>query len=1348
MPTLTRKNWPLGWTPCDNEINGRVEGLLRADNLTQDENGIWRLIRGTKKVSSGPLYDVGIPGSYTNTIYSRYLNGKKLRYVSYSGKVLRNYSNVIGGYNTLIDFDSVVLSGAGDPTYSCFGTGFGHNFIISGPEKKKDNGLNKDNLGVIHHSFNLGIAAPTPPGLVLENSYTVDVSGKDSGKFTLWDTAPVEGVAASYVKSGDYVLIVADPTTFRAIAQRGLDTALTLDANTLTRVAETIKGHDSDIFKYNIRVSDTSKFIKVRVEYLLEAPTTAGLTEDITNYYWKEWIFEQSGSLTDTSGIGFDPLDSDRIPKKVTPEELDRLRNLIERGRAFSETGYKQTFRQGIDVWSTLSCERKDFTREGSDQSKDWGIVKGIRVIFTGLAQLTYVFNDLTFEGGPLTGHFTYKQVNVYKNDNYKEFGIPSDDSGEVTVINAGVQVDCTIPPANDQVNEIWLYRRSEFTGGFYRVAIITTVTAGTHFHDTISDAELLQINEQLPAYATALPDYIYDMVCDYFNRNLYMTAKEVISSYKDNPGLYDSRFLLNISGDQAEVNLFMKKVSNSSILIGTTKDIYELTGDGSEVEISEGVLILNYQLRALGIECPPVCNASCVHDGALIYLSHDGWHSLQGSSNIVISQDLSLLYLKEARHGINEVLMPIANSSVVMCVVAKNKFWACVDHVTDGRALHVYNFKTKTWEYRHFGTYGQNPLAIFVEEDGTILYSTPSAGDKYLREYDVGTLFDESSFIDFTLRTVYDDNGQPRNRKDLYTLRIGLDTGNTNITITVRAIDDNSTVYSKTYTELGNGYTVLNKVINDYISTPIKKIQVEISGTVSLFKLYEFFIDYDARPEQLNFLILKPEDFGVSGRKRIPDLSLIIDTLGLNVNFTPTIDGVSKITSIINKSVKDIHHHYFLTDEVGYMIGGVLSGNLFEFYKLIQPRNIEVLPDPTKYKITNTSNLGTTTRKRIIQYARMIDTISSNVVMTPYIDGVAYPPLTFNSNRKKTHIYPFATDVIGVDIACLLTGAAEFEDYGESLEDCVFEKLPAVTKVKFSNYSNLGSTSRKRIVQYARVVDTLGHDVDLIPYVDGVAYTPKIINSNRKQTHIYTFTFNVEGIEVACLLSGKYEFEDYGENLEECVTEKLPRSTKYVNLSTTNFGIANKKRIRTIPFVINTRNGSVLYTPSVDGVLFSPKYLTSVEKRTLLYTFNQDSFGIDYGGVLESSEEFEFYEMLKPEVVQILPVGKVFDQLGPIEYNKIGKLRELRLRIVPEGSSIAYEVFSADSSIHTGILTVIPNVEDVYVIKFPRGINPTICRVTLLSSSLFYRLSAVFKVHIEGKTTEFRYINENGKDV
>ena len=99
MATLYKQEWPLGWTPNADADNGDSRGLLRADNLTHDQDGVLTLIRGTKIVSNqlaiapsqiyGKMLDLnaveGSTGGYP-------AGSSHLRYVVTGTSVLRNFS--------------------------------------------------------------------------------------------------------------------------------------------------------------------------------------------------------------------------------------------------------------------------------------------------------------------------------------------------------------------------------------------------------------------------------------------------------------------------------------------------------------------------------------------------------------------------------------------------------------------------------------------------------------------------------------------------------------------------------------------------------------------------------------------------------------------------------------------------------------------------------------------------------------------------------------------------------------------------------------------------------------------------------------------------------------------------------------------------------------------------------------------------------------------------------------------------------------------------------------------------------------------------------------------------------
>ena len=88
---------------------------------------------------------------------------------------------------------------------------------------------------------------------------------------------------------------------------------------------------------------------------------------------------------------------------------------------------------------------------------------------------------------------------------------------------------------------------------------------------------------------------------------------------------------------------------------------------------------------------------------------------------------------------------------------------------------------------------------------------------------------------------------------------------------------------------------------------------------------------------------------------------------------------------------------------------------------------------------------------------------------------------------------------------------------------------------------------------------------------------------------------------------------------------------------------------------------------------------------------------------------------MLKPESVQEIPVGKKFDQLGPIEFPKLGKVLGFRIRIIPEGSSLTYVMYAEDVQIGApGTISCVANKDQVVEVKLPKGINATVFRVEI----------------------------------
>jgi hypothetical protein len=1273
MQEVILASWPLGWTPNADDKMGDIQGLLRADNLRWNKEGALILTRGSKIVSSGPfsaqvtkifsqLFNLGVYGGTGYPIQA------KVRYVHLQdGTILRNYGP---SFKSLTDFEVAVNSG-GDLTKSAFVSAFGHVYTLTGTSLRKDNGLTQ---------YNLGIPAPVAPSVSVNAPPSINVSVLNAGNFTDW--VAIEN-GSTYVDTGDYLQIDCSSTSFRGVAQVGSATTVNLD----TTAFGAVSGRDTvnDMFKFNVRPSDTSTLISVRLEFLLDTPVfPATTTEDVLNYFWYEWTVRAENQVE----VGAASIANTNF--EITGNEINSANEELTQTIV-----YNSTFRQGINTWSALQAKRGDFNRVGTDDGKNWTNVKGIRVSFVAVSSMVLTFNDLIFEGGetsPLTGYYKWLQTDC-RQTSYLTESLAGTETAEVELKSASLIITPAVP--NEQANTIRIYRSGGTLPGYYLVKeypiqypdsisnaaaavvtrnnhnlsngnvvwfsdgignwaalngsrIVTVLSANTFsvpvnssgfgavtgqiayvnyspFTDSLSDIDAKTLNQQLDIFRTTLPPEIVAAI-PINRRVLYFTGDSCYPSLQDDPEMTDPRTQFTISGSDSDTILFAAQVSEGTIIVGTRKDLVLLAG--TFAGLGDG--LLDFAVKNLQVANPPVSPTFVTEDSSLLYLTANGWRSRVGTSDQEISLGLSNLYNAYECHGIT----PIDYTGDFSCTIHKGEFIISSSHTGDfGRSLQCFSFKNKVWRMEKLWDESVSParpnanapLIIYTEDDGTLLAGTEATGDKNLREYNIGDLIDETLSLPFKLLTVFDALGKPNNRKDCYTLVLEADFGpSAVVNLIVRGLQQDNSIVTLTFTP-----TYVNQETQSFNLNGIglcKRIQIELnSNAVTKATIVQFGLVLDLRPTQVKSLRIPPTNWGTPSRKRVPEFPFLIDTLGGNVIFTPTVDGIVQTASTVNTTDAVPFSHLFTTDVAGYSIGGTLEGDeLFEFYDLIQPREVETLPDPLKFKRIPYTNLGTVSRKRFVRYAIVIDTRGSNVTVTPIVDGINQPSL--------------------------------------------------------------------------------------------------VVNTNRKQTVVLTFTVNVEGTDIGAILSGTNVFEFYGVNEGECVFEKLPAKSRFLRIQT-NFGSPNKKRIRTLPFKLLSSGGSVSLTPTVDGTLYPIQTFSSTEPRTLFYLFDFDVFGIDLSIDVASSTDFEFYDLFAPEVVEVLPVQKRFDQVGPIDFDKIGKLYSFSLWTLPEGNLIEYLIYNNDFLVTQGTFAVTPGIEKMYRIKLPKFVNFYTLRFELKATAAFHRL-------------------------
>jgi len=183
-----------------------------------------------------------------------------------------------------------------------------------------------------------------------------------------------------------------------------------------------------------------------------------------------------------------------------------------------------------------------------------------------------------------------------------------------------------------------------------------------------------------------------------------------------------------------------------------------------------------------------------------------------------------------------------------------------------------------------------------------------------------------------------------------------------------------------------------------------------------------------------------------------------------------------------------------------------------------------------------------------------------------------------------------------------------------------------------------------------------------------------------------------------------------------------------------------NKKRVRVWPILIDTLGQNVTATPSVDGSNLATQTLNKNGKLMELIHIKTDAFGIDYGLVLSSTNPFEVWKPFPPQVIQALPLPSRFDQIGPVEMARYGRIIKFEIRIIAfGGTTIPYDLFIDDTSEATGNITVVASKESTEIIKMPQqSLDGNIVRLVLGPTSFdFHRIYTRLQVMVSGSETD-----------
>lgn len=778
-------------------------------------------------------------------------------------------------------------------------------------------------------------------------------------------------------------------------------------------------------------------------------------------------------------------------------------------------------------------------------QNFDWKTVSAIGVIINTDNSADYIFDvwiDDHFTGGPwdpATQHnnIEYMQVNIANTGSY----VGRSEMGPSTgfqYTNGNTFSILPEAPTDAQVTDVQIYRRGNTVSDWRLVLSFHGSgewTVGKIDGMTDFDA-LLSTGFDVTLISTASIEDILDIVGPFEGRWFYFTKHYVYPSDIINPDLVNGASeVVKLTAGNSEGFLWAKAVNPNTILVGTDSNIYVL--QGTFATRIDGTIDIFY--APLNVKFPPINRRAEYHNGLVWYLASDGWRSISidGSNQIYTVPSLERMYQNQVCAGYAAVTF--TDSPIV---IADNKLWGCTNN-----GIHVYDFSRSSWRMEQPGvaitaacsSVAGNPLVAI----GTAIFE--------LNRYNT------TSSTTITLATIQLDFSAPKNRKDIYTLRLRMSGAGT--VIPNYQLDQGSVVVTPTLTLTANSTEYFIDIADPlfFDSTPCKLFQLILTGTITVFTLEYFSIDYDLRPTPLTFLRIPATNYGSYAYKRLAGQPFELDTYGQSVSITAYLDGSSVGGQNVSTNRKGtvIYNYILNTSELPEAIDyeyiiHAQAGNQFEFYGVLPPRNIETFPE-----------------------------------------------------LRISHVIP-----------------------------------------------------------------------------------------------------------------------------------------------TWNGGNALKKRMRVWPIEINSRFADVYWTPIVDGTpltALKAEITGSSQKRTVLLHFPIDAIGIDFSAYLEDFSKvipWEMWNVLPPEIVQVFPIAKRFDQLGPADLSSFGKITKFELRILSHGTTIPWKIYTQDSEIIEGSLSTIPEIEHSYEVNVPKGTNGKIIRMELGPTAFdfhrYYIRMLVAKSRVESENT------------
>jgi hypothetical protein len=806
MGQLYRKDFSLGWYPSADSTNCPKNALLRMDNCVLDETGVVSVRPGSSKINSTALDDLDV-----HSLYTTYLSGTRYRMVGAGADVYSNGSSL-----------SQTMAGTGDVA---FGSGMGQIFFARSTTKKKYDGTTV---------YNWGIAQPNAAPTVSSNT-------SDSKTFSTCATADYANWAENEGTKSDkttYIELVTSATT-----GRGTITKTFSSATDYTAYDGGATGADTDLFQFHFLVTEPQLLEGFQV---LVDVNSGDFTTDYYVYKWNRdaaniaasAYFAPPPTYEQFSAI-FEAAAASTSIAQQYESVMAAYEDMLAQYEAQRPAGIKSDL--SSSEFNIMGIARSAFARVGATTGKNWSTVKAIRLTVSGTTSITTGFKTIALYGGtkrPITGTYRYKYVFVRNASGYYAKSQPSAASSIIDLKNQSVAVvvpEAALTAMDTQVNQIWVYRTGGLLNNWYRVATSTDVTHPVSIADEMSDVEAMIINEKLEVNNGLPPDDVIGIEGMHYDRIFALTSDGYLyPSRKLNPDSFDSGQVIRVCGSD-ETPYWVTKLGQE-LYIGTSKDIYRLSGTGAELD--DGTI--DFTKIPLGIGTAPISAATAKEGNSLCYLASDGWRAFTGLASEPLRGATDLLWRGYTRHGVSPINISSATARF-RGAISKGVLTSIVPEgssTTSSTVLYRYDFNRQR-HYRH--SYASSWRSLYREPDGTLI-AGDSAG--YVWILDTGTQ-DDSTDIAVVVWTGVDDNDQPYNRKDPMMHRVRCDTGGDELTVALHldgsSLPDTSVAMSET--GMGITETDCSGV------TAFKQIQHRLTGSFSTFKLMDIWMDYKDRP-------------------------------------------------------------------------------------------------------------------------------------------------------------------------------------------------------------------------------------------------------------------------------------------------------------------------------------------------------------------------------------------------------------------------------------------------------------------------------------------------------------------